>query len=104
FDFTERARVPSTVREVDQLGHAVHASTTTVRRVLDISNALAGERNLERLIARVLDETMLLAGADAASIHLFDAKTRQLTPAQYVCRHGAADTRALRSGYIRRAC
>ncbi|HWZ70490.1 MAG TPA: HD domain-containing phosphohydrolase [Casimicrobiaceae bacterium] len=97
FDFTERRRVPSIVREVDQLGHAMHASTTTVRRFLDISEALAAERNLERLIARVLDETMLLARADAASIHLFDAKTRQLKPAHYVHRRGGGETSAIGS-------
>jgi HD-GYP domain-containing protein (c-di-GMP phosphodiesterase class II) len=70
----------------------MHATTTTVRRFLEISEALAGERNLERLIARVLDETMLLAGADAAAIHLFDARTRRLTAARVVLRDGTPGT------------
>ena len=94
FDFTERRRMPSIVREVDQLGHAMRASSTTVRRFLEISEAFAAERNLERLNARVLDETMLLAGADAASIHTYDSKTHQLTPTHYVRRHGGGDAAA----------
>jgi HD-GYP domain-containing protein (c-di-GMP phosphodiesterase class II) len=95
FDFTERMRVASRVREVDQLSHAMRASTTTVRRFLDLGDALAAERNLERLIGRVLDETMLLAHADAASIHFFDAKTRRLTPVQYERRDGRGDANEL---------
>jgi nitrogen fixation/metabolism regulation signal transduction histidine kinase len=95
FDFTERTRVRSVVREVDQLSHAMHASTTTVRRFVEISDALAAERNLERLNARVLDETMLLARADGASIHLFDANTGQLTPTHYVRREGGGDASRL---------
>jgi HD-GYP domain-containing protein (c-di-GMP phosphodiesterase class II) len=94
-DFAERPRVPSIVREVDQLSRAMHASSTQVRRFLEISAALAAERDLERLNARVLDETMLLARADAASIHLFDSKTHRLTPAQYAVRHGGADASEL---------
>jgi hypothetical protein len=95
FDFTERTRVASSVREVDQLSRAMRASTTTVRRFLDLGDALAAERNLERLIGRVLDETMLLAHADAASIHFFDAKTRRLTPVQYQRRNGRGDANEL---------
>jgi HD-GYP domain-containing protein (c-di-GMP phosphodiesterase class II) len=94
-DFAERPRVPSIVREVDQLSRAMHASSTQVRRFLEISAVLAAERDLERLNARVLDETMLLARADAASIHLFDSKTHRLTLAQYASRYGGADASEL---------
>jgi HD-GYP domain-containing protein (c-di-GMP phosphodiesterase class II)/HAMP domain-containing protein len=85
-DFTEAPAVHSRVREVDGLAAAVRASRTSLRRFQDISGALAAERSVERLIARVLDETMQLAGADAASIHLVQAKRRVLTPARAIGR------------------
>lgn len=86
-DFTEAPAVHSRVREVEGLAAAVRASRTSLRRFQDISGALAAERSVEQLIARVLDETMQLAGADAASIHLVDAKRRVLNPAQAIGRN-----------------
>ena len=85
-DFTEAPAVHSRVREVDGLAAAVRASRTSLRHFQDISGALAAERSVERLIARVLDETMQLAGADAASVHLVDAKRRVLEPARAIGR------------------
>lgn len=89
-DFTEAAPVHSRVREVDDLGAAVSASRSSLRHFLDISGALAAERSVERLIARVVDETMQLAGADAASVYLVDAKRRVLEPARSVHEDPAA--------------
>jgi HD-GYP domain-containing protein (c-di-GMP phosphodiesterase class II) len=81
-DFKDAPAVHSLVREVDGLGAAVRASRASLRHFIDISGALAAERSVDRLIARVRDETMQLAGADAASIHLVDAKRRLLEPAR----------------------
>ena len=84
FDFSGDARVRSTVREIDQLELALADGKATVRHFLDISGALAAERDLERLVARVLDELIRLARADAGSIHLADTKQAALLPARYL--------------------
>ena len=86
-DFSDSPPVQSIVREIDRLGATLATSKTSLRRFMEISGALAAERNVERLLARVLDETMELAGADAAAIYLVDHKRRLLDPAQYVRRN-----------------
>ena len=92
FDFSVDASVRSTVREIDQLELALADGKATVRHFLDLSGALAAERDLERLVARVLDELIRLAKADAGSIHLLDTKQNALLPARYL-RQGEADAR-----------
>jgi len=89
-DFSPAAPVRSIVREIDRLGSALRSSRDSLRRFVDISDALAAERDIDRLIARVLDETMQLGGADAAALHLVDHKRRALDAAQAV-RAKAAD-------------
>ena len=83
-DFSPAAPVRSIVREIDRLDSVLRSSRDSLRRFVDISDALAAERDIERLIRRVLDETMQLAGADAAALHLVDEKRRTLDAAQAV--------------------
>jgi HD-GYP domain-containing protein (c-di-GMP phosphodiesterase class II) len=85
-NFNERAPVRSIVREVDQLGVALRTSTASMRRFTEISGTLANERRVEQLIAHVLEETMQLAKADAACLHLVDPKRRRLDFAAYARR------------------
>jgi HD-GYP domain-containing protein (c-di-GMP phosphodiesterase class II) len=92
FDFADTPRRRSGVREIDQLDRALESSKTTTRRFLDLSGALAAERNLDRLISRVLDETLELAKADAAAIHMLDGRRAELTPVGYL-RQSARDAR-----------
>lgn len=94
-DFAETAPVRSVVREVDRLGAALRTSRASLRRFVELSGALAAERSVERLIARVLDETMRLANAEAAAVHLVDAKRRVLVPAQFVRSDGEGASIAL---------
>ena len=86
FDFAVDPNIRSTVREIDQLELALADGKATVRHFLDLSGTLAAERDLERLVARVLDEVMQLAKVDAGSIYLFDSKRRVLMPVQYLRR------------------
>jgi len=83
-DFSPAAPVRSIVREIDRLGRVLHSSRDSLRRFVDISDALAAERDIERLIARVADETMQLARADAVAVYLVDRKRRVLDAAQVV--------------------
>jgi HD-GYP domain-containing protein (c-di-GMP phosphodiesterase class II)/HAMP domain-containing protein len=91
FDFADDPPARSAVREIDQLERSLAEGKATVRRFLDLSGALAAERDLDRLVARVLGETMQLAKADAASIHMRDASRRELAPVKYVRRDAQDD-------------
>jgi HD-GYP domain-containing protein (c-di-GMP phosphodiesterase class II) len=91
-DFDDPPRSRSIVREIDRLEGAMGTARTSVRRFLQITNALAAERHVDRLIERVLVETMALAHAGAAAIHFVDGKRRTLEPAQYVRVDGGASS------------
>jgi len=83
-DFGDTPRAHSIVGEIDRLDAAMRTGRTSVRRFLEITSALAAERHVDRLVERVLVETIALARADAGAIHLVDRAQRMLEPAQYV--------------------
>jgi len=83
-DFGDTPRARSIVGEIDRLDAAMRTGRTSVRRFLEITSALAVERHVDRLVERVLVETIALAHAEAGAIHLVDRKQRMLEPAQYV--------------------
>ena len=85
-NFDDREPVRSIVREVDRLGVALRTSTASMRRFVQMSGTLAKERHVEQLIAHVLEETMQLAKADAACLHLVDPKRCRLDFAAYARR------------------
>ena len=95
-DFADTPREHSIVREIDHLDAALRTGRTSVRRFLEITSAMAAERHVDRLVERVLVETIALARADAGAIHLVDRKQRMLEPAQYV-RDGAASVHSIRA-------
>ena len=90
FDFADAPPARAGVREIDELDRALADGRGTVRRFLDLSGALAAERDVDRLVGRVLEETLELAKADAASIHMVDADRATLSPVGYLRRgvHG----------------
>ena len=70
FDFSDRARARSRIAEVAALDDALATMKSTIRRFLDVSAALSAERDMDRLLARVLKETLGIAGAEAGEIWL----------------------------------
>lgn len=89
-DFGDTPRAHSIVGEIDRLDAAMRTGRTSVRRFLEITSALAAERHVDRLVERVLVETIALARADAGAIHLVDRTQRMLEPAQYVRNAGTS--------------
>ena len=71
----------SIVTEVNQLAEAMALMKSTIRRFLDIGAALAAEQHFERLLDRVLAETLALAQADAGLLLLVSDDERELQPA-----------------------
>ena len=81
FDFHEPIAVHSIIAEVNQLARAMELMKSTIRRFLDIGSALAAERHFERLLDRVLAETLALAEGDAGILLLVSDDERELRPA-----------------------
>jgi HD-GYP domain-containing protein (c-di-GMP phosphodiesterase class II) len=72
FDFSSPIATESTIREVDELGKTMEGMKRTIRRFIDISQAVAAEENFDHLLPMLLTETMSAAQADAGVLYLAD--------------------------------
>ena len=81
FDFQQPIVAHSIIDEVNQLARAMDLMKSTIRRFLDIGSALAAERHFDRLLDRVLAETLALAQGDAGILFLISDDEKGLRPA-----------------------
>ena len=79
FDFSQPIKTKSLVLEVNDLAQTMGSMKRTIRRFLDISLAVAAEPNFDRLLPRLLTETISAAEADGGLLYLADNEI--LTPA-----------------------
>jgi HD-GYP domain-containing protein (c-di-GMP phosphodiesterase class II) len=81
FRFSETGKdVKSIVWEIDHLAQAIYLMRSAIRKFLDISSALAAERQFDRLFESVLNETSSAATADGGFIYLLEDDDITLTP------------------------
>jgi len=80
FDFSRDTRIPTVIAEVDNLARAMDAMKGTIRKFLAIGNALSAERDLSKLLERVIGETARLAGCDGGVLYLVGHDGRRLEP------------------------
>ncbi|MFO7188992.1 MAG: HD domain-containing phosphohydrolase [Pseudomonadota bacterium] len=78
----------SSIYEVDQLSVALEMMRETIRNFLDVAISLAGEKNFERLLQRVVRETCDTVDAVGGLVYLPDADRKMLCPASLVDRKG----------------
>jgi HD-GYP domain-containing protein (c-di-GMP phosphodiesterase class II) len=95
FEFSRPVEVASIVREVDELAGTMDEMKRTIRRFLDMSAAVAAEPDLDRLMPRLLDETITAAGADGGALYLASDDGTILGAAAVRVRGGAADPASL---------
>ena len=79
FEFSQPIKVNSLVLEVNELTLTMDSMKRTIRRFLDINMAVAAENDFDRLLPRLLGETLPAAGAEAGVLYLAD--NEQLLPA-----------------------
>ena len=72
FQFGERPRVTSWIAEVDDLGEAMRGMRDTIRQFLETSAGVAAEQQLDRLLERVVEDTVRTAGAAGGALYLAD--------------------------------
>lgn len=73
FDFSDSGGVRSLVKEVDELSQTMDGMKRTIRRFLDISRAVSGENNFDRLMPMLLRETLAAAEAEIGILYLADS-------------------------------
>ena len=71
----------SPIWEIDQLAQSMHQMKGTIRKFLDITATLSAERNFERLLDRVLLETLSSAEASGGVVYLVADDGQRLLPA-----------------------
>jgi len=72
FEFARPIKVESLVLEVNDLAQTMDSMKRTIRRFIDISMAVAAEHNFDRLLPRLLTETISAAEADGGLLYLND--------------------------------
>ena len=73
FHFETPPRRPNAILEVTRLGNTIDSLRDTILRFLKISNALGAEGNFEKLLDRILMETINAAGATGGGVLLLSA-------------------------------
>lgn len=72
FEFSAPIKVNSLVLEVNNLSLTMDSMKRTIHRFLDVTHAIADEKDFDRLLPRLLSETMAAAGAEAGVLYLAD--------------------------------
>jgi HD-GYP domain-containing protein (c-di-GMP phosphodiesterase class II) len=88
FDFSPAPTPRTRIAEIFDLGRAMSDMRGTIRKFLDITTALASERNYERLLQRVLKEAHDAAGGTGGVVYLLDDEGHSLKPAAQAWRSG----------------
>ncbi|MGH8637696.1 MAG: HD-GYP domain-containing protein, partial [Burkholderiales bacterium] len=81
FEFSRPIQVACVVKEVDQLARTLDEMKRTIRRFLDVTATVAAEPDLDRLMPRLLDETIAFSGAQGGALYLAEDGCGTLTPA-----------------------
>ncbi len=72
FEFSQPIKVESLVLEVNDLAQIMDSMKRTIRRFIEISTAVAAEKDFDRLLPRLLSETISAAEADGGLLYLND--------------------------------
>jgi HD-GYP domain-containing protein (c-di-GMP phosphodiesterase class II) len=72
FDFSQPIKVDSRVLEINDLTLTMDSMKRTIRRFLDINMAMSSEKDFDRLLPRLLSETLSAADAGAGILYLAD--------------------------------
>lgn len=81
FRFDDGEDIRSMIVEIDRLAQTMKQMKSTIRKFLEISAALAAEHRFERLLERVLDETIAVATAAGGMVYLLEDDEATLSPA-----------------------
>ncbi|MDD5298677.1 MAG: metal-dependent phosphohydrolase [Rhodocyclaceae bacterium] len=79
FEFSGSIVLASSIKEVVQLATMMDGMKHTIRRFLDISHEVAAEQNFDRLLPRLLADTLSASEAHAGVLYLAEGK--ELKPA-----------------------
>jgi HD-GYP domain-containing protein (c-di-GMP phosphodiesterase class II) len=80
FDFSSPSIGHSRIHEIELLMCSMNETRSTIQRFTEISIALAAEQNFDRLLERIVTESMSIAHADAGILYLLDDERKLACP------------------------
>ncbi|MEQ9326069.1 MAG: cache domain-containing protein [Rhodospirillales bacterium] len=80
FDFSASEPEPTHIVEIDELSEAIDSMKETIRKFLDISTAIAGEEDLDKLLVSLLDEIIATTKTEAGILYLTSEDGLYLVP------------------------
>jgi HD-GYP domain-containing protein (c-di-GMP phosphodiesterase class II) len=80
FDFSSSEPEPSHIIEIDELSDAIDSMKETIRKFLDISTAIAGEEDFDKLLETLLDEIISTTKTEAGILYLTSEDGLYLVP------------------------
>ena len=81
FDFTQPVPIRSAIVEIGQLGYSMQLMQDTIHNFVEMIKSVAGERDFERLLENITEQTIEVSSASGAAVFLMSEDETQLTPA-----------------------
>ena len=80
FDFSSEELPSSMINEIHILSSSMDGMKTTISHFLSMIKSLAGEKDLDSLLATITRQTLEISQADAAVLYLLDEKGTRIDP------------------------
>jgi len=78
FDFSGTALQPTFIREVNQLADVMGDMSVTIQHFLALSQTLAGERQMDQMLAQVLTRLIAATRCQAGAVYLWHATEQRM--------------------------
>ncbi len=88
FDFSKPVPVKSFILEISDLGHSIQLLQDTIHNFIEMINAVAGEKDFERLLEKITSDTIQVSSASGAVVYLLSEDEEQLRPACFMTPDG----------------
>lgn len=88
FDFSKPTQVKSFILEISDLSHSVQLMQDTIQNFIEMINAVAGEKDFERLLEKITNDTIQVSSSSGAIVYLLSEDEKTLNPACFMTAEG----------------
>nr|WP_285903245.1 HD domain-containing phosphohydrolase [Alkalimarinus sediminis] len=88
FDFSKPVPVKSFILEISDLGHSIQLMQDTIHNFIEMINAVAGEKDFERLLEKITSDTIQVSSASGAIVYLLSEDEKILKPSCFMTHDG----------------
>ncbi|UZE96613.1 HD domain-containing phosphohydrolase [Alkalimarinus alittae] len=93
FDFSKPTQVKSFILEISDLSRSIQLMQDTIHNFIEMINAVAGEKDFERLLEKITSDTMHVSSASGAIVYLLSEDETMLNPSCFMTPEGIVKTR-----------